>query len=383
MKKKWLALLLITFCFTIKSQDTNYVRRCLHYLCSETCFGRGYLKNGLTNAAEFIVRELKKSNTVPLFTNGYYQSFRHSVNTFPKKCEVKLNGTRLEPGIDFILNASSAGGKGKSVLVQKDSATFLGNTKSSTLQLRLKKKLTFSVSADNNSSTILIELDNAKLKSTPQTIEWAIDAKIIENFESKNIGAYLKGSQFPDSFVVFTAHYDHLGGMGKQTYFPGANDNGAGISGVLDLVNYYKKNPPKYSVVFVFFAAEEAGLLGSDYFVKNSPINLSKIKFLINLDLIGTGDEGITVVNATEFKPEFETLKIINQEKQLIKLIKPRGKAANSDHYWFSEKGVRCFFIYTMGGISAYHDVLDREKTLPLTDYVDLLKLLTNFVEKL
>jgi aminopeptidase YwaD len=381
--KKSIFILIMAHCFISKAQDTNYVRYCLKYLCSETCFGRGYLKKGLSKASEFIVSELKKSSAAPLFTNGYYQAFYHSVNTFPKKCEVKLNGVILETGMDYILDASSSGGKGKCTLLQKDSVTYLGNNKGKAIQLKLQKKLTFSVSDVANSSITLVEIDKARLKSPPQTIEWNIENKIIKNFESKNIGAYFKGTQFPDSFVVFTAHYDHLGGIGKYAYFPGANDNGAGISGVLDLVTYYKKNPPKYSIVFIFFAGEEAGLLGSNYFVENSPINLNKIKFLINLDLIGTGDEGITVVNATEFKQEFENLKAINQEKQLLKLIKPRGKAANSDHYWFSEKGVHCFFIYTMGGISAYHDVLDKEKTLPLTDYVDLFKLLTRFVEKL
>ena len=52
---------------------------------------------------------------------------------------------------------------------------------------------------------------------------------------------------------------------------------------------------------------------------------------------------------------------------------------ANSDHYWFSENGVPCFFIYTLGGPSAYHDVNDVEKNLPLTDYVDVFKLITEF----
>ena len=242
--------------------------------------GRGYLKNGLSKASEFIVNELKKSNALPLFPNTYYQSFHHSVNTFPKKCEIKLNGINLESGSDFILNAASSGSKGKSALIQKDSITFLGNCKGNPIQLKLFKKLTFSVSDSANSSMVLVELDKTKLKSQPQTIEWTIDNKVIKNFESKNIGAYLKGSQYPDSFIVFTAHYDHLGGLGRKTYFPGANDNGAGVSGVLDLVNHYKKNPPRYSVVFLFFAGEEAGLLGSNYFVKNSAIDFNKIKFL-------------------------------------------------------------------------------------------------------
>jgi len=60
-------------------------------------------------------------------------------------------------------------------------------------------------------------------------------------------------------------------------------------------------------------------------------------------------------------------------------LVKPRGKAANSDHYWFTEKGVPAFFIYTMGGIKAYHDVYDVAATLPLTKYEELRKLLIAF----
>jgi hypothetical protein len=98
------------------------------------------------------------------------------------------------------------------------------------------------------------------------------------------------------------------------------------------------------------------------------------------LDLLGTGDEGITVVNATEYKTAFESLKNSNEQQHLLPTIKPRGKAANSDHYWFTERGVPCFFIYTMGGISAYHDVHDRPETLPLTRYKNVFRLLTTFI---
>ena len=106
---------------------------------------------------------------------------------------------------------------------------------------------------------------------------------------------------------------------------------------------------------------------------------LQKIKFLTNLDLLGTGDDGAMVVNAHTFTNDFEKLNTINENKQYLKQLKKRGKAANSDHYWFTEKGVPSFFIYTMGGIQAYHDIYDVEKTLPLTDYVDACKLLIDF----
>ena len=135
--------------------------------------------------------------------------------------------------------------------------------------------------------------------------------------------------------------------------------------------------------MFICFAGEEAGLLGSKYFTEHPLIPLQKIRFLTNVDLVGTGVEGITVVNATEFAKEFEWLKQINAEHQLLAKINARTKAANSDHYWFTEKGVPAFFIYTLGGIKAYHDVFDKAATLPLNEYEDLLKFIVGFNKKL
>jgi Zn-dependent M28 family amino/carboxypeptidase len=167
--------------------------------------------------------------------------------------------------------------------------------------------------------------------------------------------------------------------MGGSTYFPGANDNASGVAMLLNLAKYYAANPPAYSVAFIAFAGEEAGLIGSKYFTENPLLALSSIRFLINVDLVGTGEEGITVVNASEFAKEFDLLNKINDSQQLITKINARGKAANSDHYWFTEKGVPAFFIYTLGGIAAYHDVMDKAETLPLTEYSDLFRLIVGF----
>ena len=59
--------------------------------------------------------------------------------------------------------------------------------------------------------------------------------------------------------------------------------------------------------------------------------------------------------------------------------VKIRGGAANSDHYWFTLQNIPSFFVYTMGGIKAYHDIYDRAETLPLTEYEDLFKLIVAF----
>jgi Zn-dependent M28 family amino/carboxypeptidase len=211
----------------------------------------------------------------------------------------------------------------------------------------------------------------------------SIENKRLKKFEAANVCGMVKGTAKPDSFIVFTAHYDHLGGMGRHTYFPGANDNASGIALLLNLAQYYCKNPSRYSMVFICFAGEEAGLIGSKYFVENPLIPLKRIRFLLNTDLAGTGEEGITVVNATQFTKEFEWMQQINKQHGFLTAINARGKAANSDHYFFSEKGVPAFFFYTLGGIKAYHDVFDKAETLPLNEHEDLYRLMIKFVEKL
>ncbi len=217
-----------------------------------------------------------------------------------------------------------------------------------------------------------------------------VDAKYHSDYQTQNILGYIKGTQHPDSFIVFSAHYDHLGMRGKDVYFPGANDNASGCAMLLTLAKYYAKQALplegggggglKYSIAFMAFGGEEIGLLGSKYYVEHPIFPLKQIKFLINMDIMGTGDEGIKVVNATEHKKEFETLVKINEEKKLLPSVQPRGKAKNSDHYFFEEAGVKTFFIYTLGGIKAYHDIYDKPETLPLTKFEETFELLTEFV---
>ena len=104
---------------------------------------------------------------------------------------------------------------------------------------------------------------------------------------------------------------------------------------------------------------------------------------MINLDLVGTGENGMTAVNATIYPKQFAMLKAINEANNYLPKINSRGKAPNSDHYFFSEKGVPAFFFYTQGGIDAYHDIYDRPETLPLTKYNNLFKLIIGFNDRL
>jgi aminopeptidase YwaD len=366
------------------SQDTATARKDIDFLTSKKCWGRGYTNNGLGVAAKYLCSSFKKIGLKTFPKSKYFQPLKMNVNTFPGKMEVIADGKKLIPGVHFIVGDASRGISGGFSTLKKDSVTWttFDARNQAPLFLKASKKLTWSVSQTQEEYT-LIELLKDSFPNEIKNLDVQIEAKQVENFKMQNICGFVPGTEKKDSFVVFTAHYDHLGGMGNQTFFPGANDNASGVSMLLQLAKYYKENPPKYSVAFLLFCGEEAGLVGSKYFTEHPLFPLANIRFLVNLDLLGTGDEGVTVVNATEFKSEFEKLKEINEKRKLLALVKPRGKAANSDHYWFSEKGVRCFFIYTMGGIKAYHDVYDISKTLPLTKYKEVFSLLTEFVKTL
>jgi aminopeptidase YwaD len=383
MNKIFFFFLFFTSSFYFKSQDTVYARSIISKLSSKEFLGRGYVNYGVNKSAKFLAKEFKSIGLLA-FGENYFQNYRFNVNTFPYKISVSIDQKKLEPGKHFLIAPSSKTIKATCQLNQIDSVSYkaVSETKEVPLKIKLRKKLTYTVATDTENIAIL-ELLKDSFPNELKLLDIFYENKFITNYKCQNICGYIKGIQQPDTFIVFSAHYDHLGAMGPTTYFPGANDNASGVSALLNLAKYYKKNPIKYSVAFIMFSGEEAGLLGSKHYIENPLFPLSQIKFLTNLDLFGTGNDGIMVVNATFFKSQFLKLNSINEKNKYLSQIKQRGKAANSDHYWFSEKNIPSFFIYTLGGISAYHDIYDIEKTLPLTDYIDVCKLLIEFVNSL
>lgn len=358
------------------AQDIREARRTLDSLTSPTFWGRGYTKNGMQKAADYIASCFKSYGLQPMKGKHFKQPFTYAVNTFPGQMEVSIDGQKLVAGKDFIIDQNSIGTRANEALIQKDSITFIA-ANSRTI-VSLEEKLTWSVAQKPTDYTHILVKKNS-LKNPPSQLVANIENEWLPNFEAANVCAMVKGTTHPDSVILLTAHYDHLGGMGSTTYFPGANDNASGVSFLLNLAKYYAAHPQKYTMAFICFAGEEAGLLGSKYFTENPLLPLAKIRFLFNIDMVGTGETGATVVNATQYPNEFKLLNQINDKNKLLVKINPRGKAANSDHYFFTEKGVPAFFLYTQGGIAAYHDVFDQPKTLPFTVYEQLFKLFVDF----
>ncbi len=415
----------ILFFSALSFGQIEEIRRITGQLCSPEFHGRGYVNMGDSIAAAFIAGEFQKMGVAPL-EDSYFQPFSFNVNTFPGRMSVSQNGRTLIPGKEFVVDPASGGTprkayrtmeiptdrvmdvefirskigevmtnlhEGKPTALLFDLTLLSGDTLK---QVRgfipeiatvapvielVDTKFTWSVSQEQFAPIHLQIMADAFDKEAMTEIE--IEAKLVENHHTQNVVAYLPASKKCSKTIVFSAHYDHLGRMGSDTYFPGANDNASGTAMLLTMANYFKQHGCDYNLIFIAFAGEEAGLVGSHYFVEHPLIKLNKIDFLVNLDIMGSGEEGITVVNATLFEKQFELLQAINTEKDLLVKVKKRGPAANSDHYWFTEKGVPAFFIYTMGPNKHYHDVFDTYEELSFNEYDDITTLLIEFVKRL
>ncbi|MFK7906620.1 MAG: M28 family metallopeptidase [Chitinophagales bacterium] len=409
---------LINFCTDCIAQDIKYAREVIDNLCSPEMHGRGYVLEGETKAAVFIAEEFKRWGLKP-FEDNYYQDFIVSVNTFPEDMLLSVNGVELEAGKDFIVSPSAKGQSGSfktvhlkdskimnrntfsklmlnksytdkvlvfdydaknAVKARERAKLFIGSHLDAGAFISVEEKLTWHTASSVDNFTH-IQISRAAMPSKIKEVGINIDASFQTDYQTQNVVGYIKGTRYPDSMYVFTAHYDHLGRLGAEQYIPGANDNASGVAMLLNLAKHYSENPPEHSIAFIAFGAEELGLIGSKHFVENPLFPLEEIKFLVNLDIVGTGDEGITVVNANEFPDAFARMEAANEKKDYLPQIKKRGEAANSDHWFFYQNDVPCFFIFSLVGIQAYHDVFDRPETLPLTEFEDLMRLLVDFCE--
>lgn len=422
-----------------RAQSLSRARQTIETLASEKMHGRGYVRQGEHLAAAYLRGRLKELKLEPLAPD-FTQPFTLDVNTFPANMKLRVisadkqtpNDLVLKPGADFIvapgapsvlartyrlvqpdtltlsnkeakaaalLSGAAAGASPAVLLLRQRDEKLLQQPENRELLARweatyaarivLVNKLTFSVESGQDGQPRL-EVLASKWPACPvagpcyDAVELQIDAQLRRDYHTQNLAAVIRGSARPDSFLVVSAHYDHLGMMGQEVYFPGANDNASGVALLLELATHYARpeNRPACSVAFLLFGAEEAGLVGSQYFVAHPLLPPPRIKFLVNLDLLGTGEQGATVVNGRVFEAPYQRLLAINAAHQYLPALGARGKAANSDHYPFSEAGVPAFFIYTRGGSRAYHDVNDRPAALSLAGFAGTFGLVRDFLNE-
>ena len=178
------------------------------------------------------------------------------------------------------------------------------------------------------------------------TYDVKIDARKIQ---SHNVVALLEGTDKKDEYLVYTAHWDHLGKdttlKGDQIY-NGAIDNASGSAAVLDIAKAFTKLPvrPRRSVLFVAVTAEEKGLIGSKYYATHPLYPLDKTVANINVDGINqwgkTSD--FTVIGLGNSTLDDDLIAVLKSQGRTVRpdAEPEKGFYYRSDHFEFAKQGV-------------------------------------------
>jgi hypothetical protein len=204
-----------------------------------------------------------------------------------------------------------------------------------------------------------------------------------------NVVAYVPGTT--DEYVIIGAHYDHLG-MGGQyslapgvtAIHPGADDNASGTAGVVELARWYAKQPKqKRGILFLNFAGEEMGLLGSAWYVAHPELPLEKAVAMINMDMIGRIRSGKVYVGGTSTGSGLRALVENVAPKYPLKIDFSEGpESASSDHTSFITGQVPSLFFFS-GLHGDYHKPSDTADKIDAPDAAELLAMVSEVADDL
>ena len=206
-----------------------------------------------------------------------------------------------------------------------------------------------------------------------------------------NVAGYLPGDT--DEYVILGAHYDHLGLGGPfslapnltGTIHPGADDNASGTAGVIELARWFSKQPKqKRGILFLTFAGEELGLLGSSYYVSHPDFPLDKAVAMINMDMIGRVRDGKVYVGGMATGSNLRALveQATPKYRLNINFSDNAGFDGSSDHISFVGKQVPALFFFS--GLHAdYHKPSDTWDKIDAPDAAKLLDLVAEITDDL
>ena len=418
MNTKKLVFILLAFAsIQLNAQDMAHYKRIVKELSSAKYQGRGYARNGANKAGRYLQKEFQQAGVDEVTI----QPFKLDINTFPSKMELSVDGQKQTPGVDFTMREFSPGVHGTFPLYFIDTAHYDSEQIIRDLSLPENKGAfvvcDFWFSYKHGADFRRLQTDggvpNAGLIFTwdeplkfykaygekvvdkpiiwvpyrfPQdakTITAHIDNKFLKDYECFNVIAKVEGRRH-DSCYVFTAHYDHLGNLGKKVYYAGANDNASGTAAIVTLAAYYAKYRPEYDMYFIAFSGEDANLRGSEWYANHPVVPLEQIKYLFNIDMIGDNNPVQYCEVSDEGMRGFALFEQINAEKNHFKSLN-RGKlAGNSDHYPFAQRHVPCIFFENEEGdaFKYYHTVYDTYDNALFDTYEPIFRIVREFIER-
>jgi hypothetical protein len=251
---------------------------------------------------------------------------------------------------------------------------------------------------------------DSTLKAASMPLPTAAEVRLVtterKRAASANVVGMIEGSDptLKNETVIFSAHSDHDGPAPDGGYFPGADDDGSGTVGIVELARAFAANPtkPKRTVVFAVFAAEERGLLGSYYYAARPLRPLDTTRAVINFDMIGRNEEHIPSTKGvieiapdtsnelnlvgTKYSPDYK--KAVENWNEFVGLRlsykwddeSTQNVFFRSDQYPFIQRGVPAMWWFT-GFHPDYHKVTDTPDRINYTKMEKILRLayLTGF----
>ena len=402
---------------SLQAQDMAHYKQIVKELSSSKYQGRGYAKGGANKAGKYLEKEFIKAGVDEVVC----QPFTIDINTFAGKMKMWADGKKLTPGVDFSMREYSPGIYGTFPVYHVDTLNYDPEKMFADLAkpeyanclvacefwfayrhgkdfARLQKKGECTNAGLIQTWTSPIKfykayghrvVDKPIVWMTPESIEGVktvrlkVDNKFLKDYELFNVIAKVNGRRH-DSCYVFTAHYDHLGNLGRRVYYAGANDNASGTATIVTLASYYAKNRPEYDMYFIAFSGEDANLRGSEFYAQHPLVPLEQIKYLFNIDMIGDNNPVQYCEVSDEGMRGFALFEQINGEQHYFKGLNRGELAGNSDHYPFATRHVPCIFLENQEGdaFPYYHTIFDTYENAVFDSYEPVFRLVRDFVER-
>ncbi len=412
-----LIVLLALMSLRVNAQDMAHYKRIVKELSSARYQGRGYARGGANRAGRFLEKEYARAGADEVTR----QPFTLDVQTFAGKMEMVADGKKLRPGVDFSMREYSPGVRGEFPVYHVDTLHFDGERMLADLAkpenqgclvacdfwFTYRHRDVFSRLQKEgecpNAGLIYLwpspikffkayahrVVDKPIVWVTPEAIEGVrrvrlnVDARFLKDYECFNVIAKIAGERH-DSCYVFTAHYDHVGNLGRRVFYAGANDNASGTAALVTLAAYYAQHRPPFDMYFLAFSGEDANLRGSTYFVEHPIVPLRQIRYLFNIDMIGDNNPVQYCEVSDEGAAGLALFEQINSEKHYFKALRRGDLAANSDHYPFAKRHVPCIFLENESGdaFQYYHTIFDDWQHAVTDSYEPVFRLVRDFVER-
>ena len=240
---------------------------------------------------------------------------------------------------------------------------------------------------------IVKRFNEAKIKpfgtSFLYPFEFSTRQKPNEKLNGVNVVGFVKGKLNPEKYIVLTAHYDHVLPQ-KGQIMNGANDNASGTAALFALGEYFSKNQPENSIVFVALDAEEVGLVGARKFVEKPPVAKDSMILNINMDMICRDKNDILYAVGTFHNPFLKSyldkVAAVSKIKLMLGHDNPKAKdiedwTFSSDHAAFHREKIP-FIYFGVEDFENHHKPTDDFATITPDFYVQAVETIIESVKE-